>query len=112
MGTTKLRQSAVSQLPLITDEVYDALVKLCQRHHIVYIGIFGSFANGKNSHDSDVDILVRFSENEKITLFDLVDIEDELQSIFGRKVDLVTANSLSPYIRDKILNSVKVIYEN
>ncbi len=77
----------------------------------MYMGIFGSFARGESAPDSDVDILVKFAEDKKITLFDLVEIEDELKSIFNRDVDIVTENSLSPYLKDEILGSVKVIYE-
>lgn len=78
------------------------------RNDISYAGLFGSAARGEDGPDSDIDILVRFSKQK--TLLDLVGLEDELTSRLHKKVDLVTENSLSPYLRDSILNDLQVFY--
>ncbi len=59
------------------------------------IGIFGSFARGEQKETSDVDVLVEF---EKPTFDNFMNLAFFLEDIFQRKVDLVTSNSLSPYI--------------
>ena len=64
--------------------------------------------------DSDVGVLVQFEEEARHTLFDMVHMEEELQEIFGRQVDLVTRRGVENsrnYIRRKsILNSAETIY--
>ena len=87
------------------------LKHVCEEQDVVFMGVFGSFASGKATKRSDVDILIRFDAVKKKSLLDLIHTEGELKKIFKRKVDLLTENSLSPYLRDDILKSVRVIYE-
>ena len=87
------------------------LTDICQRNDISFLGIFGSFARGNYSKKSDVDILIRFKKGASKTLFDIMDIEGGLRGIFHRKVDLITVNSVSPYLKDEIIKSTVVIYE-
>ncbi|GBE54557.1 nucleotidyltransferase domain protein [archaeon BMS3Bbin15] len=87
------------------------LAKLCEENEIVYMGIFGSFIRGNQKIDSDIDILIKYKENSRKSLLDMVRLEEELSNLFGRKVDLLTIESISPYIRDEILKSRRVIYE-
>lgn len=74
---------------------------LKQTYHIKNIGIFGSIARGDSHKRSDVDILVELSQ--PVSFFDFVDIEDYLQKILKRKVDVVTKNALKQAIKDDIL---------
>jgi len=85
------------------------LTELCQRHGVAVLKIFGSAARGEHSTDSDVDLLIEFRDRKG--LLDLVGLELELAELFGRKVDLLTEASLSPYIRDRTVSSASVIYE-
>ena len=55
-------------------------------------------------------MLATFAPGAKISLFDLVDMADELTNIMGRRVDLVTKRGLKPQIRQSILDASKVIY--
>ena len=74
------------------------------------IGIFGSYARGEQSKDSDLDVLVNL--NSEISLLDLVRMERELTEILGIKVDLVTEGSLqNPKLRDYILDDLDVIFD-
>ncbi|CAN5533863.1 nucleotidyltransferase family protein [soil metagenome] len=68
-------------------------------------GLFGSFVTGKQTAESDVDILVEFRPGEK-TFDSFMNLAFLLEDILGRKVDLVTKESLSPYIGPKILAEV------
>jgi predicted nucleotidyltransferase len=67
------------------------------------IGIFGSFVRGEESEESDVDILVEFSEPIGWEFIDLIEF---LERILERKVDLVTVRALKPQLKDKILKEV------
>ncbi|MEP6647495.1 MAG: nucleotidyltransferase family protein, partial [Saprospiraceae bacterium] len=69
------------------------------------IGIFGSFARGENKHDSDLDILISF--HDRMSLFRLVQIEQELSDKLGIRIDLVTENSVkNPLLRKYILQDL------
>jgi len=85
------------------------LAEVCRRHDVRVLKLFGSAARGEDTPDSDIDLLVEF-EGQK-SLFDLMGLEEELTDFLGRKVDLLTEPSISPYLRDRILASASVIYE-
>lgn len=70
------------------------------------IGLFGSFVRGENTDESDVDVLVEFKRGEK-TFDNFMNLAFFLEDVFGRKVDLVTRESLSPFIGPKILAEVE-----
>ena len=70
-------------------------------------GLFGSFVRDKNIHNkSDIDFLIEF-QPDKATLRNLVDLGDFLEELTGRKVELVTRNSLSKFIGPHILKEVE-----
>lgn len=85
--------------------------KLCGENSVNFLGIFGSVARGEENSESDIDLLIQFDDAAKKSLFDLVHLEGELAEVLGRKVDLVTERSVSPYIREKIMKDVQPIYE-
>lgn len=62
--------------------------------------VFGSYVRGDFRKDSDVDILVELPENS--SLLDLVRLEKKLQKALGKKVDLLTYNSIHPLLKDNI----------
>jgi predicted nucleotidyltransferase len=72
------------------------------------IGIFGSYARGEENADSDLDILIDFES--KVDLLELIGIEQELESLLGMKVDLITYRSinasLKPYIEHDLIKLV------
>jgi uncharacterized protein len=72
------------------------------------IGVFGSTVRGEARKDSDIDLLVRFSKRK--SLLAVVRLERELSEALGRKVDLLTEGALSPYLRERILNEMRVVY--
>lgn len=65
------------------------------------IAIFGSTARGENTKKSDIDIIVEF--NKSIGFFTFIELENHLQQILGRKVDLATKESLKPAIKKSVL---------
>jgi len=91
-------------------ELIDKMSQVLKKNDVVYAGIFGSYAKNMQKNESDIDLLIEFNPHKRKTLFDMVDIQYELQNIFNKKVDLVTKNSLNKYIKNEIENSVKIIY--
>jgi predicted nucleotidyltransferase len=87
----------------------DKVIDVCRKHAITSIGVFGSMARGESTPKSDIDLLVEFGERQ--SLFDVIGVEQELESALGRKVDLLTKNAVSPYLRERILGEVQMIYE-
>jgi len=89
------------------------IAKFCNRCKIQEFALFGLVLRDDFCPNSDIDILVTFSEDAKHTLFDLVHMENELKQIFGRDVDIVSRRGIEAsrnYIRrNAILNSIKVL---
>jgi uncharacterized protein len=86
----------------------------CLRWKVTELAMFGSAVREDFRPDSDVDVLVTFAADARWTLFDLAAMQDELEQIFGREVDLVSRRGLEAsenYLRRKhILESAQVIY--
>jgi hypothetical protein len=85
-----------------------ALRAFCRRHHIRKLSFFGSVLRDDFRPDSDVDVLVEFESGHTVGFFGFVDMQDELERILGRKVDLHTPPSLSRYFRDEVLATAEV----
>ena len=72
------------------------------------LGLVGSMARGEATSTSDIDLLVRFSKPK--SLIGLISLEQQLTVAFGREVDLLTEAALSPYLRERILHDLRVVY--
>jgi predicted nucleotidyltransferase len=72
------------------------------------IGLFGSFVREQASRESDVDLLVEFDSGKK-TYDNFIDTCFLLEELLGRRVELVTTDSLSPYIKPHILKEVEYV---
>jgi predicted nucleotidyltransferase len=90
---------------------YDAIHALCEKHHIRRLSLFGSVLRDDFRSDSDVDVLVEFEPGTRVTYLDLASIQLELSDLMGRSVDLGMPHTLSPYIRQRVLDQARVIYE-
>jgi uncharacterized protein len=84
------------------------IADICQKNDITFLGVFGSYARGDYDQESDIDLLVRFSSAK--SLLDLVRIQRELAQRIGKTVDLLTEASISPYLKDRIIASLKTVY--
>lgn len=93
-----------------TNLLYGALVAFCERHHLRKMLIFGSVLRSDFGPESDIDILVEF-DPDHIPGWEFYTWADELEALLGRPVDLGTPNSLSPHIRERVMQSAQVIYE-
>jgi len=86
----------------------EALARLCRRHRIRRLALFGSVLKGTDRPDSDVDFLVEFEPNTVPGLLGLAEIEGQLSELLGRPVDLRTANELSPHFRQAVERMAEV----
>lgn len=96
------------KLPLAEAE----LRAFCCRNQIRKLSLFGSVLREDFSEGSDIDVLVEFEPGARVSLLDVVRMERELSELLGRPVDLLTAEDLSPYIRENVLASAEVQYAN
>ncbi len=86
------------------------IVNKIRKEGIVKAGIFGSYARGEQTPHSDVDILLRYRKNSRKSFLDMVRLQRELSEELGKKVDLVTYGSISPYLKERILKEeVKIL---
>ena len=85
--------------------------EFCLRWKVVEFSLFGSVLREDFRPDSDVDVLVTFAPEARVSLFDLVEMQDELKAIFKRDVDLVEKDALeNPFRKRKILGTARVVY--
>ena len=91
----------------IIEKLKPKIIKILKKYHIKKAGIFGSYVRGEARKDSDIDILV---EPPKGIGFGFVGIQFELEDELKIKVDLVSYNGLSPYLKERILKQeVRII---
>ncbi len=90
------------------------IANFCQKWLIEEFALFGSVVRGDFQQDSDIDVLVTFKPEATWTLFDQVDMQDELKLLFGRDVDLVSRKGIersqNHLRRREIIDSARVMY--
>lgn len=94
---------------------YDQIAAFCRKWNVSEFALFGSVLRDDDFRpDSDVDVLLTWAPDARVSLFDYPEMKDELEAIFGRKVDLVSKRGVeqsSNWIRRKaILESARVVY--
>lgn len=87
-----------------------AIEAFCRRHHVRQLAFFGSVLSDQFRSDSDVDILIEFDPDHIPGLIGFLSMEMELAKLMGRKVDLNTPQSISPYFRDQVTKEANVAY--
>lgn len=96
---------------MTTQNIKKQILPILKRHDVVKAGIFGSFARGEAKKRSDLDLLIKFKPRSRKSLLDLVRLKFELEDKLGRKVDVLTYNSINHLLKDIILGEEKRIYE-
>jgi predicted nucleotidyltransferase len=86
------------------------LQQFCESNHISQLSLFGSILRDDFREDSDIDVLVEFDPNARISLFDLGGIAMDLQQLLDREVDLRTPQDLSQYFRGEVQMNAKSLY--
>ena len=87
------------------------IADFCRRNKVRSFSLFGSYSMGKPRPGSDVDILISFQPEACPTLLDLAEMREELETLFGKSVDLVEEEAIrNPYRRASILRGKKILY--
>lgn len=98
--TVQTKDHVVSLIQAQQDQIHAFGVKR--------LGLFGSFVRERQGRDSDVDVLVEFEPDQK-TFDNFIHLAFFLEDLFNRRVELVTSESLSPYIGPHILKEVEYV---
>jgi hypothetical protein len=82
------------------EQIRERILPLLKEAGVLRSSLFGSVVRGEQTEESDIDILIEFPKGK--SLIDLIDLEMKLEQTLGRKVDLLTYNSVSPYLKEYI----------
>lgn len=95
------------QIPISIEKVQ----AFCERHGVAELSLFGSVLRDDFGPDSDVDVMLSFQPGRGFTFENTPEIQDELEAIFGRPVDVIEKGKIrNPFRRHAIMNSYRVIY--
>lgn len=97
--------------PDAVEEAINTTSTILGNHPIKRGALFGSFARGSDTESSDLDILIEPDYSSGFSYLDLVRLEREISKAVGKKVDLLTFNSLNPHLKTRVLNEAKTFYE-
>ena len=89
------------------NQIKKKILPILKKNDIKRASLFGSVVRGEATEESDIDLLVEF-KGEK-SLLDLAGLKIELEEMLGKKVDVLTYNSLHPLLKDRILREQKAI---
>ena len=104
---TEAQKSVCDRLHVSPSEI----AEFCQRWKIFELALFGSVLREDFRPNSDIDVLITLSSDHGWSLFDWIDMQQELESMFQRKVDLVDKRGLkNPYRRAEIMKTYQVLY--
>ena len=84
--------------------------EFCAGQPILRLSVFGSAARNALTPASDVDLLVEYQPDAPVGYFNMAQHMMDLTEMFGRRVDLATPNSLSPFSRQAVLESAELLY--
>ncbi|MGI8793368.1 MAG: nucleotidyltransferase family protein [Acidimicrobiales bacterium] len=86
-----------------------SLAEICRRWHLRELSLFGSVLRDDFGPESDVDLLYAF-EDGHVPGWAIVDLADELETLFGRRIDLVGRGSVHWLIRDEVLAQARPLH--
>ena len=88
----------------------ERIAEICRRYQVRELSLFGSAVRGDIRTESDIDILVEFDPNATVGILKFAALSEDLEAIFGRKIDLVTKLGLKPWVRPHVLREAKLVY--
>jgi len=83
------------------EEYQQLILPVLRRYLIIRAAIFGSFAKGNVTPDSDIDLLIE--PRKGFTIFEMLRLEEEISDIRNRKVDLVEYSAIKSSIKNEVL---------
>ena len=100
-------QQIEKKLPTL-QEIKKAIIPILKKNDVEFAGIFGSYARGEAKSDSDIDILIRFKNDARKSLFDLSGLQNDLTNALGRKADLGT--DIQTRVKPNVAKDLIVFY--
>lgn len=88
----------------------EEIESFCKRNHIRRLSLFGSILRDDFMVESDIDVLVQFNPDARVSFMSPGKMQRELAKIFQRPVDLVPQDGLKSIIRDQVLSTAQEIY--
>lgn len=95
---------------MLSEQQIATIIRVMKPYNPKKIGVFGSYARGENTENSDLDILYLFEE--PISLFQKFELQDLLSESLELKLDLVSEKYLHPLLKESILKDLNIIYGN
>lgn len=95
---------------MLSPQQIEQIISVFKPFNPTKLGIFGSYARGENTAQSDIDIMYAFQDG--IGLFQLVKIKDTLEKLLDKKIDLVSEKYINEKIKPFISKDLKVIYKS
>lgn len=97
----------------LIDKYLTALFELCKTHNVDKLYLFGSALSDRFNENSDVDLLIQFSDVDLLDYFDnYMDLKEKLEELFSRPVDLVEDQAIrNPIFRNVIDREKTIIYD-
>jgi len=89
--------------------LHDQKPYLAERYGVTEIGVFGSYVREEQRPDSDLDILIELEEPPRISLLDLVNLQNYLGDLLGVKVEVAIKKNLKPRLSPYILQEVVMV---
>ena len=101
----------IESSPMSREAIQQTIAEYFKTQPVLKAWLFGSYARGEETEDSDVDLLVKFDRSLPIGLFAYIRMHRELEVKLGRKVDLIEEGTLRPAAQKTANRDLKVIYE-
>ena len=90
-------------------ELYNEIVEFLKSKGVTKVAVFGSYLRNEENSESDIDVIIDYTR--PMGLMEFVGIEQDLSEKLGIKVDLLTEDSISPYLIKNIRKEMKILYE-
>ena len=94
-----------------TETMIKKIAEYFKTQPVLKAWLFGSYSRGEERPDSDVDILVRYDENARISLMTITHMMNELRKTINRRVDLIEEGCLLPFAKESVEHDRYLIYE-
>lgn len=93
---------------MYVDKYVVKIIPILKKYGVTRASLFGSIVRGEETKESDIDILIEVPDSK--SLFDMMDIQFELEDALKKKVDLIEYKGIKPALKDSILSSQLPIY--
>ena len=104
-------QTGNKNMPMTTEAMTQTIAEYFKSQPVLKAWLFGSFARGEETPESDVDILVEYDRSKRIGLLKISRMSLSLQSLLNREVDLVDSKTLFPWVAESVNKDKELIYE-